>query len=105
MKRVEDVGRWRCAECRGWNGVEGVESVLAKESAGERKQEVVQEESARPGSRVEGGVEGEPGPAVDADAEEADVTGTGDEAEGDKDEIEPPARSTRSRKKKSSDSD
>lgn len=31
MKKLEDVGRWRCAECKGWNGVESEVSKIMKE--------------------------------------------------------------------------
>lgn len=102
-KKLEDVGRWRCKECRGWNGVENeVEQILQvskrKDSTTSERESDVPRATEMAEVSHDDTVEGEPGPSVDHDEEQMDAdksVSAGDDAEG-----EPPARSTRSRKKK-----
>lgn len=103
VKRMEDVGRWRCAECRGWNGVETeVHKILEVAKAEESPQEMserskdtsAEDDASTHAERMANGTElaADPNDLEPEQHEEVDADGA-----------PPPARSTRSRKKKSED--
>jgi len=92
-KRLEDLGRWRCSSCRGWNGEESeVHKIIEQAKITQDESQVSPAMEQVLGSRGKGASVGEA--KNDDDRREAD--------ESDVDDA-PPAKSTRSHKKARND--
>ncbi|KAF2814081.1 uncharacterized protein BDZ99DRAFT_459812 [Mytilinidion resinicola] len=97
-RTLEDVGRWRCAGCRAWNGREKREEVGALAEAWEKEREAEKQSILEKQLEIEErGVTPRP---VDADADnDGESSGASSDADVVIKDADTPARSTRSRVK------
>lgn len=107
-KRIEDVGRWRCSNCKEWNGkAHDVHEILAQASKDSQRRsshsEKLREQSDHPSSREQTPTRGDDDSSsihmqLMREAEGAVLTS--ELTASDDESASPPAKSTRSRSKK-----